>query len=313
MDMVECLLHFIHAHSEMMADGDCRQRIVHGKCPRQRHGKMRRHIPDRIVGNTERAVLGQQLFVHGTDIRILRKAAGLHLTGMPQKDLFKMRIIGIENAQPALLKQQALAVQIVVKILVLVGSDVIRLDIGKNADLKGHPVHTVHHQALRRHLHHTDILPGIRHPAQILLYRIRLRCRVERRRMLLANDRLDGSDQSHMIARIFQNRPHHVGRRRLALCPRDPDAADFICRVVEIRCRQLGQCLARIRHLHDGHIAADIHRLFHDDHLCAIVRHRRRVRMPVHIGTADTYKQAALARFPGIVDQFRNIAVDAAL
>ena len=40
---------------------------------------------------------------------------------------------------------------------------------------------------------------------------------------LLADDRLDCADQTTFDPRVFQNRPHKVGRRRLSLGSRDAD------------------------------------------------------------------------------------------
>ena len=87
----------------------------------------------------------------------------------------------------------------------LIRTDVIRLNIGKNPDLERKSRRPLHHDGLGGHLHHHTGTAGICHFPEILLNQIRFRCGVHGRDFLLPDDRLDRSDQSHLIACIFQN------------------------------------------------------------------------------------------------------------
>ena len=99
----------------------------------------------------------------------------------------------------------------------LIRSDVIRLQICKNTDIKGKATHAVQHQPLRGHLHNDCIQPCIHHFPKALLNDIRLRCGIHRRNMLLTDDRLNRTDQAYLIAGVLQNRFDHIGRCSLSL------------------------------------------------------------------------------------------------
>ena len=88
------------------------------------------------------------MHIRSTQIGILRKSIGLHLTGMALQDLLQMRIICIKDTLTALPKQQALTVNIICQILMLIRSDMIRLQIGKDTIIKNKAADTVKHQSL---------------------------------------------------------------------------------------------------------------------------------------------------------------------
>ena len=134
-----------------------------------------------------------------------------------------MGIIRIDNTQTALLEKQGLALQIFLKRCMLIWSDMIRFDIGKDADIKGKTIHTMHHKSLGRYFHDRIITAGIQHLAEKLLHHIGFRCRIIGRDLFIPDDGFDGTDQTNFKTCIFHDGLDHVGGRRLSLGSCDTD------------------------------------------------------------------------------------------
>ena len=155
-----------------------------------------------------------------------------------------MFAVPVEDSNVALLEQQALAMHIVRKILMLIFSDVIRLKVRKYTDVKDKSRNAVKHQRLGGNLHHNSIQPRIHHLPEILLYDKGLRCRIGRRDMLVADDRLDRADKSCLYSCAVKDRFYHIGCRCLALGSGYADCLDVFCRIPEICRRQVRKCFS---------------------------------------------------------------------
>ena len=122
---------------------------------------------------------------------------------MPIQHHVKMPVIHIGDPKPALTKQTPFALCIFLKTGMLVGTDVIRGQIGENTDLKGNPRRPVHHKTLGRDFHDADLAARLHHLRKILLDQTGFRRGIVRRNVSFSNDRLNGSDQPHLIPRML--------------------------------------------------------------------------------------------------------------
>ena len=79
---------------------------------------------------------------------------------MPLKHLLHMAVVSVDDSHSALPKEHSLTLQILVKILVLIGTDMIRLQIGKHTEIEDKASRSVLHQCLGRNLHHNSLQSG---------------------------------------------------------------------------------------------------------------------------------------------------------
>ena len=132
-----------------------------------------------------------------------------------------MVCICIKNSNFALLKQKRLTAKIICKILVLIWTDMVRLDIGKNTNIKLKTCCSVKHQTLRRNLHNHAVAACLYHFCKVFLNQIRLRCGIGRRNFLLADNGFNGSDKSCFMTGIFQNGLYKIGCGCFSFCSRN--------------------------------------------------------------------------------------------
>ena len=217
-----------------------------------------------------------------------------------------MGIIGIENTLSALFKQQALTVDIICQILMLVWSDMIRLQIRKDTIVKHKAADSVQHQSLAGHLHDNTFTAGIHHLPEGFLHHIRLRCSIGRRDLFLSDDRLDRTDQTCLIAGMLKNGTYHIGRCCLSLGAGDTDRCQLSCRMSEKCCRGLCQCQSCILHTDHCHILCHIHVPLHNQHRAAVLCYLRRKIVSVSYRTTDADKNSSRCCFSGIIDQRRD-------
>ena len=150
----------------------------------------------------------------------------------PCKHLIKMLVIAVHDTDAALAEQETFAVHVVFKALVLRGSDVIRLDVGKNTDLKRDTCGTVQHETLGGNLHDSHIAAVLQHPVEIFLDFHGFRRGVAGRDMSLTDDGLDGSDEAYLVARGFENGFDHVSSCCFSLGSGNTDDFQFLRRVI---------------------------------------------------------------------------------
>ena len=173
---------------------------------------------------------------------------------MSLSHLLPMGIVAIYNTYLTLLKQQTLAGHIFFKACMLVGTDVIRLQIGKNTVIKHKSLGAVLHQRLGGHLHHHRVKSGIHHLGKGLLQDVGLRCCIQRRNMLFTNNGFNGTHQPHLMTCILQNGFHQISGRGLALGTGDTDNIQFIRRIAEMCCGDKCHGVSGIFHLDYGDI-----------------------------------------------------------
>ena len=126
--------------------------------------------------------------------------------------------------------------QVLIKILVLIGSYMIRRKIRKNSQIKHKACSPVQHQSLRRDLHYHCLHTAVSHIAESFLNLDRLRRRIRRRDPYFPVpsliERLDRTDQTCPYARGFQDRPDHISRCRLSFSPRYTYGLHLACGII---------------------------------------------------------------------------------
>ena len=230
-----------------------------------------------------------------------------------------MRVVGVENAGPALPEEQALAVQIILEILMLGGADVVRLEVREHPDLKGDAVGAVQHQGLGGDLHDRAVHARFDHFPQIFLDHVGLGRGVGGGNVLLPDDRLDGPDETHAVARVLEDGAHHVGSGGLALGPRDADHRDLLCRIAEPGGRGVREAHPGVRDRDDGHLFGKCQSL--RQRMAFLHHHSGRSRgndlgkvaVAVAHGSRDGDEEAALSRSARIIDHIFDITVRVSL
>ena len=192
-------------------------------------------------------------------------------------------------------------------------SDMIRLNICKNTKIENKSLSSVKHQSLGGNFHNHTVTAGFCHLMEIFLNHIRLRCCVLCRNHFVTDDRFNGSDQSHFISGIFQNRFYHIRSGCFSFCSCDTDCFQFLCGMSEICGRNKRHRISCIFHKNDCHIFRCFHSFFHDQNLCSFCNYIRHKFMAIHHCTADTDKKRALFYFPGIINHIFYFLVCTAL
>ena len=115
----------------------------------------------------------------------------------------------------------------------LVGSDMVLLQIGEDTIIKHKALGSVKHQCLGRNLHSHRIQSGLHHTCKILLQYIGFRCGVLCMNMFLPDDNLYGTYQPHLSACILQNRFHQISGGGFSLGTGNTDYLQFFCRMAK--------------------------------------------------------------------------------
>ena len=225
-----------------------------------------------------------------------------------------MGVVPVDNAHPALFEQQALAALIFLEAGMFVGADMVRFQIGKNAQVKHKTLGTVKHQPLGGHFHDHRVHARFHHPCKVFLQRIGFRGGIARMDALFADNHLNGSHQSHLVTRVFQYGFHHVGGGSLPLGAGDADHPQFLRRIAKVSRGDKRQGIPGIGNPDHRHILPDRLRHLPGHHQCPgpLLHGFRRKIMSVKIGSSDADKQAALHYFPGIIHHLADLQVRAA-
>ena len=195
----------------------------------------------------------------------------------------------------------------------LVRSDMIFSKVGENTNLKFNSRRTVQHQALGRHFHHNTVAAFFHHLCKILMDGKGFRSRIICRNRFITNQRLNGTNQSHLMADSFQNRFHHIGCGCLSLGSCNSNHFQFLCRISKISGWHQSQRISGIIYMDDRHSFRRLYRAFHNHGCCSFCRHIFHIRMSVWNRSADTDKDASRASFSGIVHQLRHFYIRAPL
>ena len=304
----------------MTADGDGCQRVVNAEPARHIDLGVKIHRPagrrpvlaaGYMESHAQLPVHIRELQVRGADVAAFVQAVGFQAAGVTFRHLLPVGVIPVHNAHPALFKQKSLTVQIVLKAGMLVGADVIRLDVCKNAEVEHKALASMLHQRLGGYLHHHRVAALLHHPRKIGLEHIGFRRGVLRMDMGVPDDHLDGAHQSHLQPRVFQNGLHQISGGGFSLCPGDADGFQLRSRMVEPGRRQKGQRVARAFHLQNQNFAIlrHLHRLLYHQNGRSLRNRLCRRRMSVKICPFDADEKAVLRNFSGIVNQSRNLLI----
>ena len=241
-------------------------------------------------------------------VGFFRHAVGFQTAGVLLCNKLPVHIVTVCNPDAALFKQQTLTMRIFFKAPMLVRSDMIRLQICKNTEIEYKALGPVEHQRLRGNLHYNGITARFHHFGKIFLQKIRFRRRIDRVNMRVSDDYFNGSDQSYLSSRIFQDGFYQISGRRLTLRSGDADRRQFFCRMVKPRRRYEREGIAGILHPDQGRfrLFRKLYFLGHDNRsrffLCSLCGSL----MSVKICPLDTDKQTAFYNFSGVINDRRN-------
>ena len=136
MGILQSFLDIFHRYAKMAAYCNSCQGIVNTELSWKIDLYREIHQSLYIIGNAQGSFSCDKPCIFRPQICFFRKTKGFRLAGMSLQDPFQMGIISIKNSHFALSEQHALAVKIIIKILVLVGADMIRLNICKDTNIK---------------------------------------------------------------------------------------------------------------------------------------------------------------------------------
>ncbi len=298
----------------MPADGYGRQGIVYAEPAGHRNLHRKMQQAGHVKAHPQTALLLHKRKVLRPQVCRRIDPVGLQRTGMFRGDSLPVCIVLIDDTGPALLEQQTLTVQIILEIPVLPFADMIRLQIGKDAEVKDKALRPVQHQSLGRYLHHHRITASVGHLPEIFLHQIRFRRSVVCRNVRIADDDLDGADQSHLPARLLQNGTHKISTGGLPFCSRNADDLHLLSRMAEESSRQEGHRIPGIRHLDHRHIrlCRKLHLLLHKQYPRTGFHRRRREPVSVRHGARNADKHTARHYLPGVVDDIRHFSIQRA-
>ena len=119
----------------------------------------------------------------------------------------------------------------------LIFSDMIRGNVGKQAVIKLDACDPVHLHCLGGNLHHATRTALFHHFCKIAVQIIGFRRRVHSREMLLADVDTVSSDHAGFLSGCLQNRLDHVGGRCLSFGSGDTDHGQLAGRIAKPCCR----------------------------------------------------------------------------
>ena len=157
-------------------------------------------------------------------------------------------VIAVNNSYSALFEQHSFTSHVFFKRCMLIWSNMIRLNIGKNAIVKNKALCSMHHQTLRRYFHDYCITAGFLHLFKVLLQRVGFRSCIIGRNDFITNNCFYRTYQSNLMSRIFKNGLYKIGCCCLALRSCYPDDLHIIRRISKICCRNKSHCVSGIRY-----------------------------------------------------------------
>ncbi len=261
------------------------------------HGPRVRHIAD---------ILGHK-------VRILLQAVGIQRAVRILCHFVKMGVVQIPDPDPALSEDLGFAGQILCKIRVLILSDMVRGDVGKDPEVEEDPVRPVQLKGLGGDLHHHILAPGLHHPVKILVELVGFRCGVHRR--LLHTCKIDpvGPHHPHLFPAGLQYGLDHVGGGGLPLGAGHPDRHHLPVRIAETGSREIGQGLTAIFHLDDDRIFRELHRMLYHEHPPPRLIDLGAEAVGIRPRPPHTHKHRPRASLPGVVDDLLHLHLQAPL
>ena len=145
--VLKCMQNHLFRHFQQSTGTSCTHSIVNIKTSRQTNDDISVQKTIRMEFHAQISLVIHMLNFRCRHIRIFCSIC-FNLTGRIFYHFFPVRVITIYNSDVTHRKQTALAVQILIKICMLIWSNVIRRNIGKNTIIKMHSCHTVHLDSL---------------------------------------------------------------------------------------------------------------------------------------------------------------------
>ena len=225
----------------------------------------------------------------------------------------KVFIISVDNSHTTLLEQHRFASEIIIKILMLVWSDMIWFNIGKDTIIKNKSLCTVKHQSLGRNFHNYTVTSCIYHFTKIFLHQIRFRSCVACRNGFFSNDRFDGSDQSNFVSCIFENGFYHICCGSFSFCSGNSNRFQFLRRMSKICSGNKGHRITGICNFDHSYIFRCFYLFFNNECFRTFLDHIRYKFVSIHNRTANADKQGIFFYFSGVIYNCRDFLFCAAL
>ena len=128
----ERLLDLLRSYAEVSADRDRAERVVNAEAAGSRYFRAEFHKAFDIKRYAKFARLFDQSEVLRVQIRGRCKTVRLYTAGMTVADPLIIGIVRVEDANFALPEQKTLAIEIIVEVLVLIGTDVVGRQVGED-------------------------------------------------------------------------------------------------------------------------------------------------------------------------------------
>ena len=241
------------------------------------------------------------------------QAICIQCTGSIPDHLFIMVHGPVDNAGPADRKKPGFIIEILLKAFVLLWSDMVRGNIGKQAEIKADAAHPVEHHGLGGDFHDHMGAACVHHFCKIFLYQIGFRGGVGCGIFFRADDSPIGADEPHLFTGGLQDGLHHIAGGGLPLGPCDPDGHQLFGRIAESGCGKLRQGQTSVFHPEHRHIPGYRHILFCHQDPAALLQDIRDKGMGIPGAPSDADKYRMGPRLSGIVDHILHILVQASL
>ena len=133
---------------KMVADGNGSQRIVNAELTWNIDLHRKIHKSLNMIGNSQIPLSSNESGALCTEICFFGKSIGFQITSMSLNYFLKMLIVAVYDTNLTLSEKHGFAVQIIIKVLVLIRSDMIWFNICENSKIKHKSLGSVKHQSL---------------------------------------------------------------------------------------------------------------------------------------------------------------------
>ena len=161
---------------------------------------------------------------------------------------------------------------IIFKILVLIGPDMVWLNVRENTDIKGKSCGAVQHQSLGGNLHDHTVTARLCHFCKVFLHQIGFGCSIGRRNAGVSNNGFYGSDKPGLMSRIFQNGFYEICCGGLSLRTCNSYGFQLCGRVIKPGCRNTGHGITAVFYPDNRHILWHIYFVLHHQYRSAFFR-----------------------------------------
>ena len=315
LDGVQGLENRLLGDAQQTAQGDGGQGVVDGEVAGDIHpdGVVLQAL--QVIGDPQIAGLVDAPDVDRPEVGSLAHAEGLQLAGVAGHDLLQVVRLSVGQADPALAEELALAGDILPHVGVLPGADVILLQVGEDAVVKGEAGDPIQLHGLGGDLHDHIFVARGHHVGKVLLHQPGLGGGVDGGGVLVAADHLDGADKAGGETGGLQHGADHIGGGGLALGAGDADGGQLLGGVAEPGGGQLRQGQPGVVHLDDGdrlgHL--NVQSVLHHQGGGPLLQGGGGVHMSVGDGAGHADKDGAGDDLPGVVDDAGDFLIQIAL